>query len=253
MKTTCFIVCLICFSWSGFPLSEILEENQSQSIIFDQDSTLVPLKFDEKILDDYSKDPHFDYSDKETEENWWTQFKTWLFNSWNQFWRWLFGDYESNSFLVFLLKALPYLIIFGILAFIIWLFYRLNPGARLFKSKIHPEVFYSNEEKIIKSDNIDKLIEDALTNQDLRLAIRFYYLKSIKQLNESEFIEYQFDKTNADYIDEIKNYQLKSIFQKLTYLYEYIWYGNFVVSNYDFSKAQALFIELNNLIPKSDE
>ncbi len=251
MKAT-LLFFFLSFIWCGYAQSNSQEARESQSILYDQDSTLSPLKLDRELLENYSKDSRFDYSDKEVEENWWSQFKTWIHKTWNQFWLWIFGDYESNSFLVFLFKVLPYLIIIGVLIFIIWLFYRLNPGVGFFKSKTQPEILYSNEEKIIRSKNIDKLVDDALTNQDYRLAIRYYYLKVIKGLDESEIIEYQFDKTNSDYISEINNKQLKSHFLKVTFLYEYIWYGNFAVSNSDFSKAQAQFVELDNLISKKD-
>ena len=41
---------------------------------------------------------------------------------------WLFGDYEGNAILLFLVNYLPYLILVGIVGFIVWLFIKLNIG-----------------------------------------------------------------------------------------------------------------------------
>ncbi len=152
--------------------------------------------------------------------------------------------------MVFLVKIIPYLIILGLIVFVIWLFFKLNIGAKLFKSKPQPEVFYTDEEEIIKSKNIPELIEKAILEKDFRLAVRYYYLLLLKKLSESEVIAYEFDKTNSDYIKEITQETICVHFIKATTVYDYIWYGNFEVSETDFKKAQNIFNTLENQIPK---
>lgn len=134
----------------------------------------------------------------------------------------------------------------------IWLFYRLNPGAKLLTSKETAQVFYTEEEEIIKTKNIQELIDRALLNKDYRLAVRYYFLFVLKRLSETELISYGPDKTNTDYSKEIKQ-EYAPLFKKVSRLYEYIWYGNFNVSESDFLKAKALFVSLNSKIPKSVE
>ncbi len=222
------------------------------TIRYDENGSLNVPNFDKNIVEKYKDDNAFDYSENLEEANWWTQFKRWLGNIWNSFWDWILGDYKANGFFAFLIEAIPYLIIAGIIAFIIWLFFKLNPGARLLKSKEKPSVFFTEEEEIIKSKNIKKLIDKALKAKNYRLAVRYYYLLILRNLKEAELIEYEFDKTNTDYFSEIKSEPINKNFQKATNLYDYIWYGNFDVTESDYLKAQNTFSNLENLIPKAN-
>ncbi len=220
-------------------------------ITYDTDPRVEPFDFSEEKLDDYREDSEFNYT-QETTDNWWAKFKRWLNLQWRKFWNWLLGDYEASGFWAWLIRSLPYLIIAGIIAFIVWLFIKLNPGNRLLKSKEKPEVFFTEEEEIIRSRDIKKLIQKALENKDYRLAVRYYYLLILKKLTEAEIIDYEFDKTNSDYMAEIKEKSLSQGFGKVTWLYDYIWYGNFGVTETDYQKAQSLFSKLELQIPDSD-
>ncbi len=160
------------------------------------------------------------------------------------------GDYDPGSFLGFIIRVLPYLLIAGVIIFLVWLFIKLNPGAKILGSSKSAEVFFTEEEEIIKTKNIKELIEKALLNNDKRLAVRYYYLLVLQGLSEKQLIDYEFDKTNSDYIRELKSSDLSLGFQKATTLYDYIWYGNFNVTQENFGKAQHTFNELERLISK---
>lgn len=235
---------------ASFPQDSLVPQIETQ-IQYDQTKGLKAPVFDQQTIENFKKDKAFDYSEKPVQENWWSQFKTWLWNLWLKFWHWLVGDFEAGGFISFLVHMLPYVILIAILAFVAWLFYRLNPGASFFKSKEKPVVFFSEEEEIIKSKNIKKLIEKALANNDYRLAVRYYYLSILKKLTDAELIHYEFDKTNSEYFSEITSEKINSGFRKVTTLYDYIWYGNFTVTETDFTKAQHAFNSLENQIPKS--
>ncbi|MBA3987276.1 MAG: DUF4129 domain-containing protein, partial [Flavobacteriales bacterium] len=220
-------------------------------VLYDTNDDVSPIVFDTKKINEYKKNKDFDYSEEELEENWWQKFKRWLGRIWSDFWYWLLGDFKGNSFLVFLIKILPYLIVGGIIAFIIWLFYKLNPGATLFKSKKNPEIFFTDEEEIIKSQNIQELIEKALLEKDYRLAVRYHYLFTLKKLSDANIIHYEFDKTNSDYTKEIKDEHILIHFVKVTIIYEYIWYGSFEVSEPEYERAQKMFFKMTNIIPEN--
>lgn len=222
--------------------------DREREIIYDQTNNLQIPQFDQQTLDTFKQQRAFDYSEKH-QENWWTTFKNWLWELWLKFWHWLVGDYQANGFIAFLVHALPYLIVIGILIFISWLFYKLNPGATFFRSKEKPELFFSEEEEIIRNKDISQLMEQALADKEYRLAVRYYYLLILQKLTEAEIISYESDKTNSEYISEITSEALKSGFTKATNLYDHVWYGNFEVTEADFMKARPVFSSLKNQIP----
>lgn len=246
------IFLLLFFTTEVFSQDSLVED-QEKIVKYDTDPNLSPVQFEESIIENYKNNEDFNYVELAEEENWWTRFKRWLGNIWNQFWRWVFGDYEAGGIIAFFIKSLPYLIIAGIIAFVIWLFLKLNPGAKIFQSKEGPDVFFTEEEEIIKKKNIKKLIQKALEKKDFRLAVRYYYLFILKKLSESHIIEYEFDKTNSDYISEINSDEINVDFKKVTNLYDYIWYGSFDVTEEDYYKAQNTFTHLEHQIPDALE
>lgn len=236
--------------------SESIQDSLSTSvneIKYDDQQNLEGPILNSRTIERLKKDRTFDYTEKPAQENWWQQFKNWLWNLCVKFWEWLVGDYRANGFIAFLVQVLPYLIILGIVIFLAWLFYKLNPGATIFGSNKKSEVFFSEEEEIIKSKNIDELIESALADRNYRLAVRYYYLLILRNLSENEIISYEFDKTNSDYIAEISPQIIKEQFRKATNLYDYVWYGNFDVTETDFQKAQHILTSLENQLPKTNE
>lgn len=212
------------------------------------DTDVNPLQIDRSFIKDLKKDSDFNYVEIVEEVTWWQKIKRWLNTKWIQFMNWLFGDYEGNAILLFLVNYLPYLILVGIVGFIVWLFIKLNIGNRFLKSPDSGEVLMSEDEDIIKRQHIPSLIEDALNNKQYRLAIRYHYLFVLKQLTDAEQIDYKFDKTNTDYLNEITNKNLKNGFTNITRIYDFIWYGNFSITQKDYVKAKAQFNEIETLL-----
>lgn len=230
----------------GFIAKDTLKKNP-QTLKYDE-SEVRPISLSKVTIANLKKDNAFDYTEDPEQENWWTSFTRWIGELWDQFWKWLLGDYQANGVLEFIIRLLPYLIVIGILTFIIWLFYRLNPGAKLLKSKENPVTFFTEEEEIIRKKDIKNLIQKALNDKNYRLAVRYYYLLILKKLTDADLIEYEFDKTNSDYFSEIASEAINSQFKKVTNLYDYIWYGSFDVTETDYQKAQKSFITLENEI-----
>lgn len=245
-----YFLLLVCFAQFKVFAQDSIVEQPKKEILYDTSENLNQPNFSKEIIGEYKKDSAFDYTEKPVSENWWSQFTNWIWELWVKFWQWLAGDFEAGGFISFLVHVLPYVFLIAIIAFVIWLFYKLNPGATFFKSKEKPGVFFSEEEEIIKSKNIKKLIEKALANNDYRLAVRYYYLLILKKLTDAELINYEFDKTNSEYFTEISSDKLNSGFRKVTTLYDYIWYGSFAVTETDYRKAEHTFTALENQIPK---
>ena len=69
-----------------------------------------------------------------------------------------------------------------------------------------------------------------------------YYLWLLKDLKESELIVWLPEKTNADYLSELKQEALRKQFSYLSYLYNYIWYGEFSITDEDYLSAKKAFL-----------
>lgn len=106
------------------------------------------------------------------------------------------------------------------------------------------------QEEDISQIDLQALIDNALKQSDYRLAVRYMFLKVLKDLSGRNLIQWHFDKTNNDYLRELSSQQLQGEFRTVSRLYNYIWYGEFPINKERFVKAQAKFDQLQNSIRK---
>jgi len=236
----------------SLPLSTKVQDStstlESQELIYDVDSTKEIKKFSLDKIEEFRSDTDFNYTEYQETDNMWTQFKNWANQLWSKFIHWLFGVEKVTGFWAVLLRLLPYLIIISVLFLLGWLFMKVNPRDMLFEKQEAPQIMLSEDEDIIQNQDIQELINLALKEKNYRLAIRYYYLFILKKLSENELIDWESQKTNTDYIKEIRDDTIKSKFQNITRLYDFIWYGSFEVDEKSFQKAQQKFTSITNTI-----
>ena len=106
------------------------------------------------------------------------------------------------------------------------------------------------EEEHIEEINLEELISKALSVSDFRLAIRYMYLKVLKDLSLKNLIDWHYDKTNIDYKNELKSSSIKQLFGNASHLYDHIWYGEFSLDETGYQSALKEFDQLNKAIQK---
>ena len=127
----------------------------------------------------------------------------------------------------------------------------------IYKSEIKG-LFFSNKNVIglkvsesiedIHSINYESMIEKAIANRNYRFALRLNYLRSLKILSDKEIINWKIDKTNHEFISEIKHSNLKSTFSNITSEFESIWYGGFEINQSHFLDIQLQYKDFNLLL-----
>ncbi len=155
-----------------------------------------------------------------------------------------------DFFVFFMSKIFPFLlggfIIFLLLKVIFGLDIQFwKKGISNKKSK--ENLIYEDED--VHEVDVNKLLIKALEDKNYRLAIRYYYLQTLRDLSNKKMIDYHKDKTNTEYLFEIENLSLRNNFSQLTYIYSYVWYGEFVLDAMNFKKAEEKYQSfLNQLI-----
>ena len=82
------------------------------------------------------------------------------------------------------------------------------------------------------------LIQKAEAQEDTRQSIRLYYLWLLKVLSDKGKIVWEKRKTNADYQREIDP-KVKDQFVYLSKVYNYIWYGEFAITDTQYQEAKT--------------
>ncbi|MEL1244094.1 DUF4129 domain-containing protein [Flavobacterium sp. DGU11] len=224
-----------------------------------QDSIMAPVVTAQAAETVYYKDRKFDkglkekYSDREFQY----ETKTVAKSQWERFWEWVgrvidrifnFGDktQKADGFTIFIR-----ILAFGVIGLAVYLI------ARAILNKEGYWIFGRGNKKIaafdISDENIHemdfrKLVDETKQTGDYKLTVRYYFLWVLKKLSNREIIDWHWDKTNSDYLYEIRDNKLKKDFEYLSYVYDYSWYGDFPLDEKAFEKAEKAFQKTLNTL-----
>ncbi|MFK8060722.1 MAG: hypothetical protein AB8B78_11595 [Polaribacter sp.] len=107
------------------------------------------------------------------------------------------------------------------------------------KTKTTKKLVYEGED--INETDIEGLLQKAIHNKQYKLAVRYYYLSVLKQLSDKKLIDYHKDKTNSEYLFEIENKDIRTQFSYLSYVFSYVWYGDFPIDETNFKLAEKKY------------
>jgi len=209
-------------------------------VIIDRSKTTAK-EFTNYFPDEYS---NLDYSEVTGQsQNYLLRFIRWFFEKLAD----LFGiDVDPGMYRT--VEILIYIILIIIAIVIISKLFLNTYTTSFFSKKSKDLAPISFEEEHIEQIDLDLLINNALTQLDYRLAIRYMYLKTLKNLSLKNLISWHFDKTNIDYQNELTSQNLKKQFGGVSYLYDHIWYGEFALNEDGFLKAKKEFDQLSKTI-----
>jgi len=145
--------------------------------------------------------------------------------------------------------------IFGVIFWVLaiglfgYLVYRLFLSNSSFLSRSRKNIV--SDIAVVEEENAndpDSLIRNAIRNGNYRLAVRYLYLQSLQRLSEKKFIEINSNKTNYEYVMEVRRHKFANEFASLTLQYEYVWYGEYPVDERLFEQIQGSFTQFKKII-----
>lgn len=182
-------------------------------------------------IEKYLNDSRFNYRREKVENpEWWERFKDWL--------AYMISELSQGVGKVTNMGIIGYVIIIVIILSIVALIIKLtgvNYIALLGMKKVDtPDIDIYSED--VNTMNFDSLIRQAVKNRNYRLATRFLYLKNLKLLSDNEIITWNINKTNISYLYEITNPNLQSLYRDISLIFDYVWYGEFKVSDTEYAE-----------------
>lgn len=181
----------------------------------------------------------FLYEYKEPEKNWWDNFKEWLARKFSNLFN--FSSVKTSLDFVAILFRVLAVVVVVILIYFIAKALTKQEGRWIFGKASKKTLFYSYAEKNIHLLDFEKLIKESIQAGERRIAVRYYYLWLLKTMAQHNYIEWDIEKTNSDYLYELQNPAHKEEFTYLSYLYNYIWYGEFEIDETAFTKTENRF------------
>lgn len=224
--------------------SETLPEEESEEVVsqyigfFSPDSAsakkLEKVKFENNLPEEYHRlaDQYNDKPPEKRELGWFEKLLKKIFEN--------FPSINLAGFVTFL-RIIIYIAVGLIVILLIRFLLFKNIGwANFKKKKSGVQKIEVNEDGQLMTD-YEALVRKATTDNDFRLAVRYYYLWLLSKLDASDYIDFHPQKTNSDYLNEIKIQSLKKEFARLSYIYDYIWYGEIPMRESDFNLVRKNF------------
>lgn len=209
--------------------------------VLNDDTTRVEVRsFNPEKITKYQKNDRYNYKTRES----------WLHRIWNRFLEWLgklvgkqldkrkVGNSSGagNVMTGIIIVAAIVLLILGLskTKFRTWI---TGKGAVV-------EQEYEVEEENIHDIDFDRDIRDAERDEDYRRAIRLLFLKVLKSLSDSEMIYWDPNKTNHQYLYELKGTNAYSAFVNCVNVFDLVWYGEWKIDKAYYLSNKPAFEEL---------
>lgn len=129
------------------------------------------------------------------------------------------------------------------------LWYLVASNIFFFRKKaktIRGEEGVAEDKNDIFSLDYDNEIAAATVAGNYRLAVRLWYLQTLKTLSEKGLIDYRFGRTNQDYVAQLSRHSYYRDFFRLTRNFEYTWYGQFPLSAAAYEMMHQDFVQFQN-------
>jgi hypothetical protein len=152
-----------------------------------------------------------------------------------------------NIFSLPAVKIILWILAALMIGFIIW---KLFLGENFFRRNRSYKIPGSEkeEEDLDDPSAYDAMIAKAVQNRDFRLAVRYSYLQTLKKLSATGLLQYAADKTNYQYVNELRGKAYQGDFASITLNYEYVWYGKFDIEEDVYQRLATDYKNFNRKI-----
>lgn len=148
-----------------------------------------------------------------------------------------------------IVKGIGFLLIIGLIAFLIYKLIGSDLELESKKVKRKDQFGVEDLEKHLHDVDLSGFLKEAVANENYRLAIRIHYLILLRYLSEADLIQWTIDKTNREYMYEMRPTQYSQAFRRLTRVFEQTWYGDFPVSATMYHAVEEEFNTLLDQLP----
>lgn len=146
-----------------------------------------------------------------------------------------FAKILFNILLVLAIGAVVYVL------YLLFKDFKINRHTKVEKVETHSEEEAELAVEKLDKNDLETQIARAIENGNYSLATRFYFLLYLQKLQLKEYITYNKDKTNSDYHAELTKVELQLQFIKVSYLFEYVWYGKKPLNQESFTQLEETF------------
>lgn len=150
----------------------------------------------------------------------------------------------SDSFL----KTLGYIFLFVLVIFVIYSLIKNRDG---FKKESSGDVVIKDmNPATISKTELELLLEKYISEENYRECIRVYFTFILKEIIKNGWIKWKKEKTNFDYILEMKSKPDAASFEECVRIYDLVWYGEYEITKEVYESLQPTLLSYYQSLQK---
>lgn len=155
---------------------------------------------------------------------------------------------SSSLDLMGLFPVLKYLIIGLLVLALAYLVYRIMITGKGESATSEALITWETDPDKIAFEQLESWLRQALTDQNYAYAVRVVFLMVLKDLSKQEIILWKRNKTNRDYLFEIRQPELARSFRTLAQAFDASRYGNYRVTHRSFEMVQSQYQQIQRIL-----
>jgi len=131
-------------------------------------------------------------------------------------------------------------------------------GIKIYHRKIERQKYVdydglnSAKDEMKFETQFEKDLRKALKNKNYREAIRIYFVTIMIEMAHEKWVKLEKDKTNRDYVRELRGKKEQKTFRELVRLFDLVWYGDILLTQEEYQRLAPAFAQFLNKIPKQN-
>lgn len=163
-------------------------------------------------------------------------------------------DYEDSNWSfrsIFSSSTSKFIGVILLLIILIVIVYFIMQGAGSNKDMKVPIALESMPEvlnDLPEETNMERFLRLSLEAGDYKTSVRILYIMIIQRMHENSWIVWKKDKTNRDYLNEVRSRKSYVQFRDITLVYEIVWYGDNEITSTEFDRLRPVFDQLRKAV-----
>lgn len=111
-------------------------------------------------------------------------------------------------------------------------------------------VLFSDIDRPLGKYDFDKIIKEFIQKKDFRMAIRWFFIFLLFEMEKKQHIRFDSHKTINDFKFDVKDKSYYHRFAEVCLIFEYVWYGKFDLDENAFQSVKNKIVELKDELLK---
>jgi hypothetical protein len=143
-----------------------------------------------------------------------------------------FGTWEMWKYILLIL-------VIAIVIFVLYLFIRkIEPR----DARVRVDVDDEWNPTVITKTELELKLESAMLSDNFRECVRIHFMFILKELIELNSIDWKLEKTNNDYLNEVRNARGWDAFEECVRIYDLVWYGDYEITQAEYQLLSPVLV-----------